>query len=58
MHPAIKAALHRLGTVLLATVAGGAMQAGQPARQPQDATSAAAWASSSACRSPPSSSTS
>ena len=30
MHPAIKAALHRLGTVLLATVAGGAMQAGNP----------------------------
>jgi hypothetical protein len=32
MHPAIKAALHRLGTVLLAGVAGGAMQPGQPAR--------------------------
>ena len=31
MHPAIKAALHRLGTVLLASVAGGAMQPGQAA---------------------------
>lgn len=31
MHPALKAALRRLGTVLLASVAGGAMQPGQVA---------------------------
>ena len=42
MHPAIKAALHRLGTVLLATVAGGAMQPGQPARGAVEPTQAAA----------------
>ena len=32
MHPAIKAALHRIGTLLLATAAGGAMQPGQVAQ--------------------------
>ena len=32
MHPALKAALQRLGTVLLATVAGGAMQPGHRAQ--------------------------
>ena len=30
MRPALKAALHRLGTLLLATVAGSAMQPGEP----------------------------
>jgi hypothetical protein len=32
MHPALKAALHRIGTLLLATAAGGALQPGRVAQ--------------------------
>jgi hypothetical protein len=42
MHPALKAALHRLGTVLLATVAGGAMHSGKPVLGAVDPTQQAA----------------
>jgi hypothetical protein len=48
MHPALKAALHRIGTLLLATAAGAAMQPGRVAEAAIDAQQAASPAEQAA----------